>query len=126
MFDVGLKLLRRITEYPAPIERLKSDLNIPQKAAAILGMMQLNESLRGNFRTIHLELNLSGASDDIASEMISGSSMLAVLYDNYNPAEKIVLTASDRTYPYSSSSGGGGAESSTGMVLTLPRLILKL
>ena len=71
-----------------------------------------------------MDMNLLASSDDIAADFMNSVSALVVFHDDFNPVDRAITSLP--LVP-----GGSGAlisneSASSGMVLTLPRLVLKL
>lgn len=109
---------------PEKTRLVDREITLHQKIIAILTLMLSDPTLRNHLRTIHVDMNILASSDDIAADFMNSISALVVYHDDYNPAERAITSL-----PLAP--GGSGAvisneSASSGMVLTLPRLVLKL
>jgi hypothetical protein len=100
------------------------EMTLHQKIIAILSLMLADPTLRNDVRSIQVDMNLLASSDDIAADFMNSVSALVFFHDGFNPAERAVTSLA--LAPGSSGAMTSNESANTGMVLTLPRLVLKL
>jgi hypothetical protein len=97
----------------------QAELTVTQKAGAILHMMIADTSLKDYVRALHVEMNVCAASDEAFADIMSGTTALSTFIDGYSIEEKFAQSST-------TASNIAPADGSSGMMITLPRLVLKL